>query len=248
MIPDIKLFEIVKSCVKALREEHALNGGTPSNTILWHLLNPTKQADTSKYKWYEQAVEIFITRDKNHDKYLDTRLFFDRERASIPTLHIMMSGEDKGKDGIGGDLGYNDAQVIGTSQRPVLNKQFAMNANIIVTTDNPFETVIIYSVIKAMLISLNTHIQLFGFINPIISGRDIQLSQEVAPAGIYSRAINFHASYELSVPEVALSKIGQFVFIQMQNIDGQTVTPVIGPGPISGDTVIDTEASPIGGE
>jgi len=247
MIPDIHLHEIVKSCLKAIRADYAANSGVPSTTILWYLLNETKQADTGKFQWYEEAVEIFINRNVDHPKYLDSRLFFDRERAKIPTIHVMMAGEDKGADGIGIDQGYIPEQVIGTTQRPVLNRQFSMNANIIVTSNNSFETVIIYHVIKSMLISLYEHIQLFGFINPIISGRDIQLSQEVAPAGIYARSINFHASYELNVPEVILNTIGSLVYLQMSKINDQTVTPVIGPGPISGDTIIDTEENPIGG-
>ena len=220
MIPDITLHEIIKSCLLAVRADYKANGGIKADTILWHLLNTGKVEDTGKYSWYNQAVEIFINRGETHPKYLDTRLFFDRERAAIPTVHIMMSGETKGADGIGMDEGFNQEQVIGGSQRAVFNRQFDINANILVTSDNTFETVIVYHVLKSMLISIMTHIQLKGFINPSISGRDITISQELVPNGLYSRAINFTAAYELDVPEVVLNKIVQSVWLEMSSING----------------------------
>jgi|SRR5690554_160201 len=231
MIPDIKLHEIVKACLGAIREDFAQNNGTPSDTILFHLLSTSKVKTLGKYNWYDQAVEIFINRDDNDPKYLDTRLFFDRERAAIPTIHIMVANESKGSDGIGIDLGFNDEQVIGSTQRPILNRQFNINANIVITSDNTLETIIVYHVIKSMIISLSTHIQLSGFINPTIGGGDITISQELVPNGIYARGINFSAGYELDVPEVVLNKIVSSVWVQMKSIEGETVVP-IGPGPI----------------
>lgn len=233
MIPDIKLHTIIKSCLSALRVDYEANGSTESDTILYHLLNDSQVADTGKFQWFEQAKEIFINRDSNHPKYLDTNLFFNRERASIPTIHIMISGESKGMDGIAMDEGYNEAQVIGGDFRPVLNRQFNVNANIIVTSDNSFETVIIYHVLRSMLISISTHIQLSGFINPNISGRDITLSQEIAPNGVFARTINFTAGYELDVPEVVLNQIVSQVYFEMSSIndeeldDGSVTTGVI---------------------
>src|SRR5690554_4982848 len=107
MIPDIKLHEILIACVDTIRADYELYKATPSDTILGQLINDTVQKDTGKYKWLDQATEIFINRDENHPKFLETRLFFDRERADIPTIHVMMSGENKGQDGIGFDSGFN---------------------------------------------------------------------------------------------------------------------------------------------
>lgn len=235
MIPDLKLFQIVKICLVGLRADYEANSGNPEDTILFHLLNDTEVSDTGKYKWLEQATEIFITRDKDHTRFLDANLFFDRERAKIPTIHIMLSGESKGKDGIGMDEGFNPEQVIGDTQRPVLNRQFDINANIVVTSDNAFETVIITHVMKSMLIAISAHIQLSGFINPVIGSRDITLSQDLAPNGIFARSINFSAGYELSVPVVVLNQIISSVWFQMKKINGVTLDEPIGPGPISAD-------------
>ncbi len=225
MIPDIQLHNIMKSCLSALRSDFKANSSNESETILYYLLNSNEVEDTGKFNWYSQAVEIFINRDKDHPKFLDTRLFFDRERAAIPTIHIMLSGESKGHDGMGFDLGYKPEQVIGDSQRSVFNRQFDINANIIVTSDNTFETVIIYTVMKAMMISIVNHIMMKGFINPVISGRDITLSQEIAPNGIFARTINFSAGYEQSVPEVVLNKIVSSVWMEMSSVNNNPIDP-----------------------
>jgi hypothetical protein len=204
MIPDIKIHEIIKACLVAVRDDYATNGGTP----------------------------IFINRDENHPKYLDTRLFFDRERAPIPTIHIMVSGESKGADGIGFDQGFNPEQVIGTDQRPVYNRQYNVNANIVVTSDNAFEALVIYHVVFAMLISINEHIQLVGFINPTFGSRDISISQELVPSGVFAKSISFSGGYELSVPATVLNQIVSNVWIQMKDINNTPVSPYVGPGPL----------------
>lgn len=245
MIPDIKLHEVVKSCLKAIRVDYAEYSATPSNTILYYLLNSSNNADTGRYKWYEQAVEIFINRNEHHPKYLDTRLFFDRERALIPTIHIMMSGESKGSDSIGIGLGSNPEQVIGDSQRGIHSKYFDINANIVITSDNTFETVLIYHVLKSMLVSILDHIQLLGFMNPILGGRDINISQDLVPNGVYSRALNFSAGYELTVPQPLVNKIVSSVWLQISKINDQTLTPPIGPGPVTPSLIGDDTAEPL---
>ena len=226
MIPDIKIHEIVKVCLSGIRSDYSEQSNL-EDTILYQLLSESKMPKTDKFRWFNESVEIFINRTKDHPKFLDTRLFFDRERASIPTIHIMVAGESKGKDGIGFDEGYRPEQVVGDKQRPVFNRQFDLNANIVITSDNTFETVIIYHVIKCMLISLNTHIQLLGFINPVIGGRDINISQDLVPNGVFARTINFSAGYELDVPEVVLNKIVSSVWFQLSNINNQPLEPGI---------------------
>lgn len=222
MIPDIKLHEILKSCLVALRQDYSA-APTPQDSILYYLLQDTKQSDTGKYKWFNEAVEIFITRDENHDKYLDTRLFFDRDRAAIPTIHIMLSGESKGKDGMGFDVGFNPETVVGENVQLVMNRQFDINANIVITSDNTFETIIIYHVMKSMLISLSTYVQLMGFINPVLGGRDININQDIVPNGVYARSLNFSAGYELGVPEACVTKIINQVNFCLANINGTEI-------------------------
>ena len=242
MIPDIKIHNIIKSCLVAIRSDYEINKATPSNTILWYLLNSSVMEDTGKYNWFTQGVEIFINRNENHTKLLDTRLFFDRERALIPTIHVMLSGETKGKDGIGVDIGFHQEVVVGDTVREVFNRQFDINANIVITSDTTFETLIIYHVIKSMLICLMTHIQLLGFINPMIGGKDLALSQEVVPNGVYARVLNFSAGYELSVPESQFRQIINTVWVQMKKIDDNAI-PNTGPGPFNSSTQIQTEGN-----
>lgn len=237
MIPDIKIHELIKSCIKSLRLDYESNTNF-QDTILYQLLSPSQMINTGKYNWYNEGVEIFINRNENHPKYLDTRLFFDRERASIPTIHIIVSGESKGSDGIGFDEGFREEQVIGLDQRPIYNRQYSLNANIVITSDNAFETLIIYHILFSMLISINEHIQFVGFINPVFGSRDINISQDLVPNGVFAKSINFSANYELSVPRVVLSKIVSSVYFQMENINSTTLSTTISTG------LVDTNTSP----
>lgn len=200
MIPEIELQRVVDVAISVLREDITQNGGTPSNTILHYLLNGVGTFE-SKYNFYTQAVEIF-SKDKHKPRFLESRLFFDKERANIPTIHIMSNSENNNNNGIGVDQGFRPEFInaAGTGQRSVYNRHFDANFSIVITSDNSMETVVIYHVLKAMLVSIIDHIQLAGFIDPQISGRDINISQEVVPNGVFARSIDFKAGYELSVP------------------------------------------------
>lgn len=217
MIPEIELQRVIDSLLKALRADQTNNGGTPSNTILHYLLSESNSFK-GKYNFYDQAVEIFSTRGNNHPRYLDSRLFFDRERAPIPTIHIMANGENNNNNGLGVDQGFQDVQVIGGERREVYNRHFDANFSIVISSDNSMETIVIYHVIKSMLISIFDHVQLKGFVNPQISGRDINISQDVVPSGVFARAIDFKAGYELPVPTHYLTTIINKVIFEINPI------------------------------
>jgi len=201
MIPEIELQRVIDVALKIIRNDITQNGGTPSDTILHYLLNQVGSFE-GKYNFYDQAVDIFSTKNKHNPRFLETRLFFDKERASIPTIHVMANGENDNNNGIGVDQGYMDQQTngLGTAIRPVYNRHFNANFSIVITSDNSMETILIFYVLKAMLISAFDHIQLSGFVNPTISGRDINISQDLVPNGVFARSLDLKAGYELSVP------------------------------------------------
>lgn len=201
MIPEIELQKIIDVAISIIRDDITQNGGVPSDTIIHYLLDGEGSFE-GKYDFYDQAVDIFKNKDEHNPRFLESRLFFDKERAAIPTIHIMANGENNNNNGIGVDQGFVGEHVngAGTSQRAVYNRHFDANFSIVITSDNSMETILIFYVLKAMLISAFDHIQLSGFVNPQISGRDINISQDLLPNGIFARSIDLKAGYELSVP------------------------------------------------
>lgn len=202
ILPEFVLFNLVKSAFSSLKAEYL---GTPdkTTTLLYHMFHGSS---FEKFDYYEQAVELF-TRIKTHPRCLETRLFFDASRAEMPTVHLSLPGESSGEDGIGVDEGYVDPIFNEADQtyRPVYTRLFNASYNLIITSDNTFEVLVIYHALRAMIISMTDYISMNGLINMKLGGQDLQINSELVPVGIFFRAITIDVKYEVSIPKLVVS-------------------------------------------
>jgi len=212
-IPEILLFNIIKAILRTIREDLA-NNIDEKNTLFYKLFYGTKFNDIN-LDFYANAKDIF-SRDKSHPRYLDLRMFFNADRAEIPTIHLNLPSESDIGGGIGVDAGYN-----GTNYDPI-NKTISQNHtrsfnsvyNIIITSDNSDEVLIIYHALKAFIVSMLDIIDLNGLRNPKLGGADLQINPELIPPHVFIRAISLNCFYELTVPSLIKEKIIDSINIQ----------------------------------
>lgn len=119
-----------------------------------------------------------------------------------------------GGNGIGSDQGYQDELFIDTeynpdgsmltqgSHTPVFTRRFQSTYNIVITSDNSNEVVLIYHTMRALLIGLIPSINLAGLQNLAFGGQDVQLYSGLAPKNMYVRAITVTLQYETSAPSI----------------------------------------------
>jgi hypothetical protein len=126
------------------------------------------------------------------------------KRAAIPTIHINLPSEQSKDNALGISEGFRE---LGLGNDPdtwktTFNRRFAAEYNLVISSDNTNEVVLIYHIVRSMLISLFDHLNLSGLENITLSGRDLQINSELVPPHVFMRTIGMNFSYDVGAIEV----------------------------------------------
>lgn len=201
MVPELILYKIISGCVLYIKKDIADNQLDVSKSILYKILNNVKLGD---FDYYQEALNLF-SRGVDHQRSIEVSLFFNARRAQVPTIHISLPGESGGSfDGIGVDENYVAPTFDDDNgtYRKNYNRSFDANYNIIFTSDNTLEVLLMYHVIRAMFISIFDTVEFNGLRNPVIGGQDLQINGDLVPTHVFVRAMTFKCQYEIDVPEL----------------------------------------------
>jgi hypothetical protein len=194
VFPEIMLKKIIDYSLSLLKIDYDSYVDKKDST-LYQILNGNK---IGNYDYFDQAVKILFQTHDNPRK-LETKLFFDRSRSGIPTIHITMPSESHFGDGIGFDTGYvEDFRDSNDNEKQSFTRTFNTKYNIVVTSDNTFEVLIVYYVLKACLMANIYTLELNGLRNAKFGGQDLILKDDIMPTGIFSRSLNFECFYEFT--------------------------------------------------
>ena len=173
-----------------------------SKTLLYRILS---DQNIQRYKLYEQGKAVFLATTDN-PRILDVNMFFNSGRAHIPTIHITLPSETTIHNTLGIGEGFRDpifdttfigGEESATSYKETYNRRFKAAYNLVITSDNTNEVVLIYHFLRSMLISMINHLNLAGLENINLGGRDIQLNSELVPNAIFVRAISLDFEYDV---------------------------------------------------
>mgnify|MGYP000859487121 CR=1 FL=1 len=222
--PEIILLNSFRNLFNHLRKDHAdcLAAGDETKSILYLV---TVDNALQRYNLFEQAKTVFLIQDDN-PRYLDVNLFFNAERASIPTLHITIPSEMEKNNTIGIGEGFNDYfyDQQQTSYRRTFNRRFNSRYQLVCTSDNSNEVVLIYHVVRNTLISLTEHLNQSGLECIKLSGSDITLSQDIVPINVYARGIGLDFEYNVQAFDLFLNQLLPF---NLAGVDSQPIDPDI---------------------
>lgn len=210
-ISELVVFNTVKGVLTYIREDWKSNTDK-TQTFLYDLWNGVKIG--ANYDCYSQVQELFLKEDAEQ-RVLDVRLFFDAARAPIPTIHITLPSETGGGDGIGVDVGYEEPEFddVAGEFKLVNNRMFNASYNIVISSDNSMEVVMIYHTLRAALISAFEHIELAGLRNPKLSGGDLNINSDLIPPNIFMRVITISAAYDIAIPQLFAQKMAKKIIL-----------------------------------
>lgn len=171
-----------------------------TKSLLYRLLFGSS---VQRYKLFEQAKTIFITTEDD-PRHLDVNMFFNAKRAAIPTIHITLPSEAQKNNAMNNSEGFRATVFDDQLQKSiaVYNKRFGSTYNIIITSDNTNEVILLYHFIRSVLISMNAHFTLAGLENPKLSGGDLNINSELVPLGIFMRAIGLEFEYDVEAQDL----------------------------------------------
>lgn len=202
VVPEFIIHSTIEMLLLKVREDYSSQTDKTKSLLAKLLDNVSFQ----RYDFLNQAISV-ICCDLDHPRYVEVDLLFNRDRNGAPTIHVMLPNEttDMRANGLGNDEGYiesdyedgdEDSNIPG-SFTSTFTRSFQSQYDIVITSDNANEIILIYHLLKALLISATDHFHLSGLRNISIGGQDIQqyAAQQMFP-GLYVRSLRLSVQYE----------------------------------------------------
>jgi hypothetical protein len=167
------------------------------------------------YDYYTQAKALMLNA-ADSPRSIQTRIFFDRTRAHVPTIHITLPSENHYADGLSMDVNYVAPLFNDTDQtfQEQYSRTFNTRYNIVLTSDNTFEVLIMYYLLKALFVANFVTLENNGLRNFKMSGQDLLINDANMPTNIFMRGLQLDVFYEFTVPEMnATEMLSNFDFI-----------------------------------
>lgn len=212
VIPEYLLHSTISSMLAKVRLDFAAHSADTTKSLLYKM---TQGITFERYAAFTELSKI-ICGKKDDPRRLEVDLMFNLKRNGPPTIHITLPAETAASqgNGLGTDENYedpqydtdeventdivdgdNDADVPETTMS-VFSRRFRAAYNVVVTSDNSNEVVVVYHFIRQLLISAIPHLSLAGIENVSFGGNDVRPYTDVTANQLYMRAIIVNMEYD----------------------------------------------------
>lgn len=189
ILPEIALLKSLEGLLLWLKSnynEKSLSG-VEEKSYIYRLFHGVEY---NGFNYYDQAKKILFS-DPLDQRKLKVRIFFDQSRAHMPTVHIVMPGENNEMSG----LGYND-------DGEFFERQYSSRYALVLTSDNYAEVLILYYTVKSLIMSGFMTLEGFGIRDIKIGGGDLQLQPDMIPTNVFYRTIFIDMFYDEQIPNI----------------------------------------------
>lgn len=212
-IPEAILLQTIEKSLKYIRTDYAAQ----TNKERSWLSKAFKDIDlkVDNYNFYDQLVNILITKGPNDPRYFEGDLMFNRKRERVPSYHITLPSESL-SDGNTIGIGQTDFSLVMLAtededeetevENQVFTRRIQTNYNIVIMSDNSNEVVALYHLLRAILIANSFELNEKGIENLTHAGQDLQPYKELA-VQTYMRAISIGFQYQTSVPSFTFDNV-----------------------------------------
>lgn len=205
IIPEIILQYTIKSVLDLINDDW--DGAVKKeDTILYSMFYKDDNGFPlvmNKFNYLDQAKAIFL-RSVGDPRKLQVSVGYNLERSGLPTIHILLPNEVEDQKGIGMGAGYQDDfedQEQGVWAESFTNV-FKSTYNLMITSDNSSEAVLIYHTLKNVLFSVFEHLELMGLRDPKFGGQDLQFNNDLVPPTTFHRNLLLTFFYESTVKSI----------------------------------------------
>lgn len=200
LIPEVTLKKLIDYFIDNLTEDY-----------LYLLFG---NVELGGYKFFEEAKQIFLS-PSDYPRKVETHLFFNRERAPLPTIHIGMPGETPGPgDGISFDPSIIVDESLEGRSRETFTRTYSARHSIVLTSLNTFEVLVMYYTLKSFFQGNYVLLEMNGFRNPKFSGEDIMFGPDIVPTPLYSRRFLIDSFQEYEAPSIETEVIPKSINLE----------------------------------
>jgi len=183
------------------------------DTFLYRLLNGNVDGD---YNFYEQSKNIFL-RDDLSSRKISTSLMFNKNKNEAPHIHIREAIRSKGNsNGIGGVIGgYHE--MLDDSISDVYRDVKKGGYEVLVTSSNALETVLIGEVIYSLLIGAWETLA-DQFITFDMSVKELVFQYDSATP-LYAKSISLDVQQENFIPSIMTEEFLNKISFNLESLD-----------------------------
>jgi hypothetical protein len=222
IIPETILYNVIESLFQVVRDDWEANTNK-AQTILHDMFYKDDNGDImrhNKFVYYDQAQAILL-RTNDQSRRLECTVGYNTERVNIPTIHIILPEEDKGDgNGIGFNEGDYPTQDYTTDYREVYNYVLSANYNLLVTSDNSGEVILIYNFLKYCFVSLHAHLENMNLQNIRFGGADLQMQNDLVPTNVFHRTFRVGFAYQNKINDLFRRKFITAINYKLDEING----------------------------
>jgi hypothetical protein len=213
-VPEFAIYEMLTRILQYIRDNYTdivtTQGLNESKTFLYQLCRST---GFLRLKYYNAAKKVFLA-EIDDPRFLEVELIYNMQRMGPPTIYISHPGEQSGDNGlgldqnVGGVIQYNtdgdlydpeDETQEEVDYRETYTRRYNATYQLVITSDNPDEVIMLYHILKALITTLqaSNHLQIMGLEAITLGGNDITL--RAAPDStnkMFAKAIIMNLQYD----------------------------------------------------
>jgi len=207
VIPEAKMFQILESLIEFIRCEIKDPNTAEQDSFLYLLLQGNYD---STLDYYNEAKNIFSKSEKD-ERFLVVKQTLDRSRLQLPTVTLLVDEESlHKKNSVGQGQGdYSSVELSTGDLKATYSKRYSSSFQILVSSDNVTEVLIIEAVLKAGLVSIFETFSDSCLQNPRIETSAINLDSDAINASYRSISVSFF--YDLVTPSIYSDKIREAI-------------------------------------
>jgi len=232
LIPEVIVQKILTIILKVIRKDFK-SKSDKKKTLLFFIFGEDEAGDKVEFNglnFFDQAVNLLVkggTRGKKRE--LEATIGYNLERAESPTIHILLPNETPKNSSIGGDEGYIEHLIDEERQESiaVFTQDCTATYNLMITSDNMMEVLIVYHFLKAMFLTIKTHLELSNLQNAVFGGNDLQINEELVPPHIFHRNFNLTFDYDFHALDLFARQFGKNYIVDYKFIDPKTLDFVV---------------------
>lgn len=217
LIPEVEIYDVLNKLFLFMKKDFE-SQVDEQKTILFDIFGVKADVKrTNTFDWFAESKVVFVNRNQDNPRQLQVNFGYNLERSNKPTIHILLPSESPVNSPIGMNLGYESSFIDAEEQEisEVYTQDCSVIYNLLITSDNMSEVILIYNTLKYMFLSLKIELELLGFKNLMFGGGDVVFSQEYLAQGVYSRNFNLQFSYDFSSRELISTKYGGSINVDL---------------------------------
>lgn len=221
-MPELILMRVLTSIITLLRNDLEQTQDE-KETLLYKIMGVDENGNglqLNLYNVFAQAKKMILNKGN-----LSINYGYNQKVAQNLSLHIILPSENATMT-IGADEGYMEEAIEddeGNLQaaQQYFTQTYKSTYQIMITSNNSAEVMVIYNVLKCMMLMLVEQLELLGLRTPEFSGNDIVMQDDLIPTPLFHKVFNVSFQYENNVPQCLKNDVAKNFYFTMRAIAPQ---------------------------